>query len=283
MLSRAWGLLLQHLDQVNLVVGLIVLIFSVFPGLFYAAKIFRWCVERSAKRRLRKRGCNPEVIEKIKPNYIRPSYQLEDPAQDKRLLENSPLELGPFRLLRELIVNLLSPPRHKHMRLKWRTDRRQDLTSYIDRQLRNGGSKFILLLADTGMGKTTFLVSYNAHRLLRQRDSFEVEYLPLREYDETLRKIREMESKDRGKVANTVLLLDALDENPLASESPCARLLEVLNQSKGFYRVLVTCRTQLFGRGNEPPTDSGVPINPLEFSNASHGTHKIETLYFVPI
>src|SRR5204863_2215643 len=57
--------------------------------------------------------------------------------------------------------------------------------------------------------------------------------------------------------ANTVLLLDALDEDPLARGSFYTRLQSLLQLTENFRKTIITCRTQFFPDKHEK--DAKVP------------------------
>lgn len=56
----------------------------------------------------------------------------------------------------------------------------------------------------------------------------------------------------------TVLLLDALDEDPRAIASHADRLRELIEASRKFRAVVVTCRSQFFPKDEEIPRETGV-------------------------
>ena len=115
--------------------------------------------------------------------------------------------------------------------------------------------KFYLILADSGMGKTTFMVNlymkYTAF-FNRQREK-EVKMKLFRlGVDATLDLIKKIK---REEAKNTILLLDALDEDPfiLPQNSNMAeeevfrnRVDEIITATKNFRKVVFTCRTQYF-------------------------------------
>ena len=57
---------------------------------------------------------------------------------------------------------------------------------------------------------------------------------------------------------NTVLFLDALDEDTLAIVDHAARLRDLLKLTYDFQRVLITCRTQFFPKDEEIPQETGI-------------------------
>jgi hypothetical protein len=117
--------------------------------------------------------------------------------------------------------------------------------------LRDGRNQ-LFILADAGMGKTTLLLMLKMWHLF----SFwpkGYDCLLLKLGNTSLEKIEQHERK-----ANTVLLLDALDEDPLAHGRIDERLKELLEASRNYRQVLITCRTQFFPAiGLDPLGDAG--------------------------
>jgi hypothetical protein len=70
--------------------------------------------------------------------------------------------------------------------------------------------------------------------------------------EDTLDRIAEIESKHK-----TVLLLDSLDEDPEAWTNARGRLISLLDATRNFRRVIITCRTQFF-----PTTEKDVTERP---------------------
>lgn len=110
---------------------------------------------------------------------------------------------------------------------------------------------FVILLADSGMGKTSALINYYARHLRRFRKPFNLCLIPLGipDADERIAAI-----KDR---AGTVLFLDALDEDTLAIVDHVERLRTLLQSTRDFERVLISCRTQFFSKDEEIPRETG--------------------------
>lgn len=125
---------------------------------------------------------------------------------------------------------------------------REHLTSRLQHFL--GGSEKTntphqIILADSGMGKTSCLVMLKlAHLNSFWPQPYSVYLLKLGH--DTLDIVRTLEKR------KSVLLLDALDEDPLAWGRITDRLGEILNATKHFTRVVITCRTQFFSAGEDP-------------------------------
>jgi hypothetical protein len=104
----------------------------------------------------------------------------------------------------------------------------------------------LFILSDAGMGKTSALLMLKlAHLTSFWPRRYDCELLKLGRT--TLQDISGIQSK-----RNTVLLLDALDEDPNAWGNIRERLTEILQASKPFRRVVITCRTQFFEARHDP-------------------------------
>lgn len=102
------------------------------------------------------------------------------------------------------------------------------------------GRNQFFVLADAGMGKTSLLMMIKLSHMLS--------FWP-KDYDCVLEKIGTQTIDNISKIKNkkdTVLLLDALDEDPLAWSNMKKRVLELLEATKYFKRVIISCRTQFF-------------------------------------
>ena len=120
------------------------------------------------------------------------------------------------------------------------------LNKEIGNSVRDGRTQQFIL-ADAGMGKTSLLVMLKlAHVLAFWPKGYDCLLLKLG--PETLNAIRGQANR-----AKTILLLDALDEDPTAWGRFEDRLLELLLETKNFRRVLITCRTQFFPETGADP------------------------------
>lgn len=118
--------------------------------------------------------------------------------------------------------------------------------------------RHLILLADSGMGKTSFLLNYFARYLRKGRRGFALQLVPLGIPDADAR-IAQIQNKNK-----TVLLLDALDEDTLAIVDHAARLRDLVQLTRDFQKVLITCRTQFFPKEEEIPKETGVlKVGPL--------------------
>ena len=135
---------------------------------------------------------------------------------------------------------------------------RVPLFSAMDRILRSPGTmRFLIVLADSGMGKTPFLLNYYARHRRRpwwQTSGVELKLVPLNQPDAT-EMIAAVPEADRKK---TILFLDALDEDQKAIANHRDRLPELIQLSRKFRSVVITCRSQFFPKDEEIPTDTGM-------------------------
>lgn len=100
--------------------------------------------------------------------------------------------------------------------------------------------RFIIILADTGMGKTAFMVNLCLKYLKKKNRRFKLVLFPFttKDLDD---KIKSVEDKK-----NVILLLDGLDEDPLAMKDSEFRRLDLLEKVQEFRKVIITCRSQFF-------------------------------------
>ena len=130
---------------------------------------------------------------------------------------------------------------------------RNSLRVTMDRLLKQETvHKHFILLADSGMGKTSFLLNYFARHLRRLYRSFNMALIPLSVHglEKRLQMISEPEK--------TVLLLDAFDEDTVAKKDHTKRLADIMQWTRDFMRIVITCRTQFFPRDEELPKETGI-------------------------
>jgi len=133
-------------------------------------------------------------------------------------------------------------------------------------------NKFILVLADTGMGKTTFLINLFLKYLKKKNNTSFRQKFPIKLYpigdSETFKDIDRLPNKE-----NTILLLDALDEDIQALKDYNSRLQEIIKKVKKFKRVIITYRTQFFPSEVEIPSKAGI------FSWGGSGEYEFQKYY----
>lgn len=132
-------------------------------------------------------------------------------------------------------------------------------------------NKYYLILADTGMGKTTFLInlyiSYKNQWNFFNKPRPEIKLIPLGSPD-ALAAIQLI-----GNPQNTILLLDAFDEDVKALHHYKSRMEEILAVVKDFHEIVITCRTQFFPSQKEEPYETG------HITFGESGEYKFQKLY----
>lgn len=124
----------------------------------------------------------------------------------------------------------------------------------IDEHIAAGGEKrHVILLADSGMGKTSFCINYYSRELQKNTDQRRpIVIIPLGRPN-ALEHIKGIEEKRK-----TVLFLDAFDEDPKAVADKSARLGELMSASADCRNIIITCRSQFFANDDSIPKGSGV-------------------------
>ncbi len=120
-----------------------------------------------------------------------------------------------------------------------------------DYAVTRSGKNQMFILSDAGMGKTSLLIMLKLTYLTRfwpQHHHCEL----LKLGPDTLDRIKAIPA-----AGDTVLLLDALDEDRTAWGKIQERLLQILTETSHFRRVIVSCRTQFF-----PDTSADPFANP---------------------
>ena len=131
----------------------------------------------------------------------------------------------------------------------------KSLTRIVDEFLeRISESRFLVILGGAGTGKTTFLLNYYARHCRRWRPKFDVVLLPfgVPDFDARLNSLSG---------TNKVLLLDAFDEDTLAIKDHTARLEAIALATRGFEKVVLTCRTQFFPIDEEKPNSTVATVS----------------------
>jgi hypothetical protein len=169
--------------------------------------------------------------------------------------------------LQDLCPSDLDEPGSSHAHFISEEDGIQFFLRRLTTMVSERDSRYYLILADSGMGKTTFLLNlliahschFGLHRL-----AMKLAALGHPDCDDN---IKNYPTEERS---NTILLLDAFDEDPKAFENCSERLDSLARELQGFYKVLITCRRQFFGAETEIPAGPGL---------RSYGTQVMPVVY----
>jgi formylglycine-generating enzyme required for sulfatase activity len=189
----------------------------------------------------------PETIENATKYYIEPFCSNMDPAQEE--------EPG----------NIFAPNKGK-------------LFSAVDDYLSKDSRRYLLILADSGMGKTSFFLNYYARNLKRaKRKQRQIAIIPLSIKDPDVF-IEKIENK-----SETILFLDAFDEDTLAIVDHRERIRELMNKCNHFKQVVITCRTQFFPKDEEIPkeVDGIIKVGPRKAGEGS--AYEFYKIYLSPL
>lgn len=246
---------LRELDPqtLNNLIAAVSLLVTVIFGILSAVAVFHqfsqavrvWRSRRILEREFGGDFYSSETIERSTRYYVRPDCSSIDPSEEADL--------------RSLVLS------------------REDLFSVVDRFLEHESPyRHLLLLADSGMGKSSFVLNYYASNRLRWRGQRRLRFVvvPLGHpnADSYIAAIQEKRE--------VVLLLDAFDEDPSAIADYRARIEQLTELSIPFRRIIITCRTQFFPRAVEIPTRAGFVYEPRELGQS--GEYEFRKLYLMP-
>lgn len=146
-----------------------------------------------------------------------------------------------------------------------------DAIDFILNQLssQNPCKKYHLILGDIGAGKTTFLI--NLRIALAKINNYQAYYIPLAE-DDSLSLINSIENKE-----NSILLLDALDENKEIYNDYEDKIIQLTKALKEFKLAVLTCRTQFF-----PSETEELKNTDIRKYDKEKGFHFFEKKYITP-
>lgn len=131
-----------------------------------------------------------------------------------------------------------------------------------------------MLLADSGMGKTTFALNY-FERQSRKKGALGCVVIPLGRTNavDQIHKVPDQSGK--------ILILDAFDEDADALSGSNGRIQELMSAASDFAAVILTCRSQFFLSDAAIPNETGVSmIGPRRAGEA--GAYKFYRLYLLP-
>lgn len=122
---------------------------------------------------------------------------------------------------------------------------------FVKEVFKNDEAQYYIILADSGMGKTTFLLKLFFQYYKRIFRKYNITFVPL-SLENSIERIRRVKDK-----SSTILLLDAFDEDRYAIEDYNKRLRIICDATEEFYKVIMTCRTQFFPNNKSEPKYTG--------------------------
>lgn len=141
---------------------------------------------------------------------------------------------------------------------------------FVDRQERRLDFKFFLILADSGMGKTTLMLNlFEEWRSKSRNKEMRLYHIASNKAWWEIEKIKRF-----GKAPDTILLLDAFDEDQKAVGNYERRLEQIIGATKDFHKIIITSRAQFFPSKKEILSETKIKTD--------SGFHKIRHQYIAP-
>lgn len=138
---------------------------------------------------------------------------------------------------------------------------REPMDKFCDRIFKdnNPNERVYMVLAGSGMGKTTFMVNVFCHyvkqNMTRKGMNLDIRLLRLDD-EKVLDDIKKISEDGSIKPEKTILLLDALDENRYASGNFVEFKRKLEDAMEPFGLVMITCRDQFFDNEKSIPTST---------------------------
>lgn len=138
---------------------------------------------------------------------------------------------------------------------------REPMDKFCDRIFKdnNPNDRVYMVLAGSGMGKTTFMVNVFCHyvkqNMTRKGMNLDIRLLRLDD-EKVLDDIKKISEDGSIKPEKTILLLDALDENRYASGNFVEFKRKLEDAMEPFGLVMITCRDQFFDNEKSIPTST---------------------------
>ncbi len=138
----------------------------------------------------------------------------------------------------------------------------------------NTDERFHVVLADSGMGKTTFMINLYIRYKLKSfftNHKYDIYLIPLG-YEESINYIEKIKEPKKS-----ILLLDGFDEDNAALDDYKSRLKIIIKKTKEFRTIIITCRTQFFPNEEEEPKETGIARFGVE-----KGVFEFQKVYISP-
>ena len=132
-------------------------------------------------------------------------------------------------------------------------DTRENIFYYMDRNIKYTNRSYHILMADTGMGKTSFCLNYYVHC----RNTFPDLNICLASL--SAGNVKSIINSIHNK-SKTLIILDALDEHKDNVSKGRDFLDSILNMCADFKSTIITCRSQYFLSDEFIPRETPLPI-----------------------
>lgn len=163
------------------------------------------------------------TIERSTKYYIRPKCSNIDPSQEEEL---------------------------RHALIATREDLFQKVEHFLNFDQTR---RHLLILADSGTGKTSFMLNYYAYNSRKpkgKKQKILIVPLGIKSADNLISSIPNK--------SDSVIFLDAFDEDVKAIQNHHERIIDLIEKCRDFRKVVITCRTQFFPKDEEIPVETGI-------------------------
>ncbi|NOX34339.1 MAG: hypothetical protein GXP56_11500 [Deltaproteobacteria bacterium] len=164
------------------------------------------------------------------------------------------------------------PGRNHRTRIK-KKDLIKELDIFMDH---DATCRHMLILADSGMGKTCFALNYFIHNFKRpKKERHKIVLVPL-----GTKKAETLILKPSDK-KNSVLFLDGFDEDAKAAGNRHTRLRQIIDLSRKYRKVVITSGINFIPKDKNMPMKTGYERIGPENINENH-MYEFKKLYFSP-
>ncbi len=242
-----FGWFADYKDYIGSISGIITIITAFVTLMFLLVKLLYKLLKNLNRKKYSEKISlyyTDYEIERATKYFVQTKCQFSD-ASDKNIAEKNNFENLQFKIIPYLIKKIF-PSKIK--------------------------DKFYMILADSGMGKTTFLINLYLKYSGKSGNNFSIVLIPLGYPGEVDQRILSINNKE-----NTILLLDSLDEDEKAIKNYENRIDSLTNICKDFRLVIVTCRSQFFPSDFHLPSDTKI----MKFG-VDKGAHTFIRMYISP-
>jgi len=176
-------------------------------------------------------------------------------------------------------ISKISPSKLLEGEIKISTDFTKDaIKHFTDKVFKeNDDQKFYMILGESGVGKSAFIINLLVSFNRNYKNIFNNRHIEAIDLSHTNPNLLITEIKNRVNTKNTILLLDAFDEDDKARENWRNRLDELGRLTQNFAKVVFTSRLQFFLSEDNEPREIGIKV-----SGPEKRFHKVITFYLYP-
>lgn len=153
----------------------------------------------------------------------------------------------------------------------------RDLAKAVDLVLEHdSGPRYLLVLAESGAGKTSFVLNYylrNFNRPQNRRHRIHIVPMGLENADDMI--------LSRPEQQKTVLFLDGLNEDVSAFENPGHRLAGLIEAAGKYRKVIITCHLNFLAQNRSAPSRKGFVTIPATGENSDR-YFELKRVYLAP-